>query len=122
MSIKHSKKHGVNPTIPVCFFCGNEKNEVALLGELPDDIEAPKYTVLDYEPCDACKEQMDKGVAVVEVTTDPFKDGRPPIQDNLYPTGRWAVLTKESAKKMFSTDNTFLLIDTEIMDDILQAQ
>lgn len=122
MSIKLSKKHGVNPTIPVCFFCGNEKNEVALLGELPDDIEVPRYTMLDYEPCDTCKKHMDKGVTVVEVSPERFKDNRPPIQDNLYPTGRWAVLTKESAKKMFNTDNKFLLIDTEIMNDILQTQ
>lgn len=33
-SIKLSSKHGVNPTIPVCFFCGEEKNEIALLGRI----------------------------------------------------------------------------------------
>lgn len=53
-SIKISKKYGVNPTIPVCFFCGEQKNEVALLGHIGDyrkgeDIEAPRYAVLDYE-------------------------------------------------------------------------
>ena len=34
-SIKISPKHGVNPTIPRCFFCGKEKNMVALLGRIP---------------------------------------------------------------------------------------
>ena len=28
--IKLSPKHGLNPTIPVCFWCGEERNEVAL--------------------------------------------------------------------------------------------
>lgn len=32
-SIKVSPKYGVNPTIPVCFFCGKPKNEIALMGE-----------------------------------------------------------------------------------------
>ena len=27
--IKLSPKHGLNPTMPVCFWCGKEKNEVA---------------------------------------------------------------------------------------------
>ena len=38
-SIKISQKHGVNPTIPICFWCGKEKNEIALLGKLPGDAE-----------------------------------------------------------------------------------
>lgn len=42
-SIKISPKHGVNPTIPVCFFCGKPKNEIALMGRMggKEDIEAP---------------------------------------------------------------------------------
>lgn len=63
--IKLSEKYGVNPTIPVCFWCGESKNEIALLGRLGDarkgeDIEAPKNMVLDYEPCDKCKEKFTK--------------------------------------------------------------
>ena len=34
--IKLSPKHGLNPTIPVCFWCGEERNEVALLGHIGD--------------------------------------------------------------------------------------
>ena len=55
--IKISPKYGVNPTIPVCFFCGEPKNEIALMGKMKGDIEAPKNMVLDYEPCEHCKEQ-----------------------------------------------------------------
>ena len=48
--IKLSPKHGLNPTIPVCFWCGEERNEVALLGRIGDgrkheDFEAPRYMV-----------------------------------------------------------------------------
>lgn len=28
---KLSPKYGVNPTIPVCFWCGEDKNEVIIL-------------------------------------------------------------------------------------------
>lgn len=50
-SIKISPKHGVNPTIPVCFFCGKPKNEIALMGRMggKEDIEAPRNLVLDEE-------------------------------------------------------------------------
>ena len=36
------------------FWCGKERGELALLGKLPGDAEAPKNVVLDYEPCDCC--------------------------------------------------------------------
>ena len=59
-SIKLSEKYGVNPTIPVCFFCGIPKNEIALLGHIGDkrkgeDFEAPHCVVLDYEPVTVVK-------------------------------------------------------------------
>ena len=37
-SIRLSPAHGVNPTIPICFWCGNEKNEIALMGKLPSAV------------------------------------------------------------------------------------
>lgn len=32
--IKISPKYGLNPTIPVCFWCGKQKNEIALMGRM----------------------------------------------------------------------------------------
>ena len=32
MSLRLHPNHGLNPTIPLCFLCGKEKNEVVLLG------------------------------------------------------------------------------------------
>jgi hypothetical protein len=91
-----SKEHGVNPCIPVCFWCGEEKNEVALLGKLPGDAAAPMKAIIDFEPCDKCKAFMDQGITLIGVTTVQPKNGVPSIGDGLYPSGAWSVLREES--------------------------
>lgn len=93
--IRLSEKHGVNPTIPVCFWCGNEKNEIALLGKLPNDAEAPMHAVLDFEPCEECRKKFDSGVTLFEVTDRPIMEGQPPINRNLYLSGRYVVVKPE---------------------------
>lgn len=115
MSIKVSEKYGVNPTIPVCFFCGEEKNEIALLGKITnkqtkEEVEAPMRMVLDYEPCDKCKEAWSKGVAIIEVTQKDL--GRPNIAPNAQPTGRLVVLKPEAVPNYKAGDKC-LMIDTE---------
>ncbi len=74
-TLKLSPKHGLNPTVSVCFWCGEDKNEIALLGHIGgafgEDIEAERRMVLDYEPCPRCKAQMESGFTVVEVTNAP---------------------------------------------------
>ena len=107
MSIRLSKKHGLNPTIPICFFCGKDRNEIAMLGALKGDVEAPRHMVLDYRPCDECASHMSEGITIIEVS-DYVKDNPMPIsKDDLgepvYPTGYWAVLSEEGAGKMFPT-------------------
>lgn len=104
--LKLSPKHGLNPTIPVCFWCGEEKGEVALLGRIGDarkgeDIEASMYTVIDYEPCPACLAKMDSGFTVVEATDSPNAITSVPIQDGIYPTGRYVVIKPEAAHRIF---------------------
>lgn len=114
--IEISPKHGLNPTIPVCFWCGKEKNEIALLGHIREktkdrfgsntvvrgsDIEAPRRMVLDYEPCDECKKMWESGVAVLEVQQTPTMPNQPEIQKGIYPTGRFAVVTVEGADRVF---------------------
>ena len=96
-----SPKHGLNPTIPICFWCGKKKNEIALLGKMKEDAEAPRHCVLDYEPCDECKKNFALGVVAIEVRTSPYTPGQPPIQQGAYPTGRLVVLTTEAADRMF---------------------
>lgn len=110
-SIKISKKYGVNPTIPICCWCGKEKNEIALLGKITKnrkEIEAPRNMVLDYEPCDTCKKQWDKAVIILSVTTNQPDDNRMPIQERkdgtkLYPTLDMAGITEDAAERLLGT-------------------
>lgn len=123
-NIKLSPKHGVNPTIPICAWCGEPKNEIALMGHIGDrrkgeDLEAPKNCVLDYEPCDHCKEQWSQGVAILEATTTVPSPYRPPMKQDqgvdIYPTMRMVVIKPESASQIFgqemSAGQTVLLED-----------
>lgn len=133
-SIKISPKYGLNPTIPVCFFCGEPKNEIAIMGRMKGDIEAPKNMVLDYEPCEHCKEQWNKGIPLIECVTSYYiDDDRPHISvdpttdDLLYPTGRYCVIKIEAAKRLFNIPaeqiqlGKPILIAKEVMEMIQNA-
>lgn len=96
--IRISPKYGVNPTIPICFFCGKEKNEVALLGRIgkgTEDLEAPHYALLDYEPCEECLKKMATGITLVEVTTTPNSENQPSIAKDAYPTENWWIVDED---------------------------
>ena len=100
-SIKVSKKHGLNPMIPVCFWCEKEKNEIVILGRLPGDQEAPMHAVMDYVPCDECMKKFEQGIHIIEVTSKRPEDNRPPLSkspngEDVYPTGRY-IVAKASA-------------------------
>lgn len=121
--IELSPKHGVNPTIPVCFWCGKDKGEIALLGRVREkdhngravkgsDLEAPMKMVLDYEPCDCCKEVFSRGVHLIECTPS-VSDNRPPLTrdengNDMFPTGRTIVLKTEVAQNIFNVDKSML--------------
>lgn len=105
--IRLSKKYGVNPTIPICFWCGNEKNEIALMGKIgkgQEDIEAPKHMVLDYQPCEKCKKLMSKGVTLIEVSQSPNSPNQPTIHEGLYPTGSWSVIRRRAAIELLGEE------------------
>lgn len=63
--LRVSTKFGVNPTLGLCRFCGEETGEIGLLGAnykehgLP--AQAPKHMVISNEPCDKCKERFNTG-------------------------------------------------------------
>lgn len=100
-----SPKYGVNPTMPVCFWCGEDRGEIALLGHVKtpenDDVEAPRRMVLDYEPCEKCKENMALGFTVMEATQESNDATSMPFQPGVFPTGRWCVLKREAKKLVF---------------------
>ena len=79
-SIRISPKYGVNPTIGICFWCGKETNELALMGKLKGDTQAPKYSILSYEPCDECKKILNDGaILLIGATDTPVKESQVPI-------------------------------------------
>lgn len=111
MSVRLSEKHGVNPTMGVCFWCGEDDGTIALLGRLPNDREASRKTVLSYDPCDTCKENMALGITLIEARPRPEHEGMPAINgtrrdphphDAVYPTGRWCVMKEEAFLRIFN--------------------
>ena len=102
-SIRVSEKHGVNPTMCQCFFCGEVKH-IALMGRLKGDVEAPMSCVMDYEPCDKCAEQMSQGVTLIAVSDVQPKDNRPALTAQggikVYPLGGYAVVKPEAFSRM----------------------
>jgi len=105
-NIRLSPKYGLNPTIPICFWCGESKDEIACLGRIGnarkgEDFEAPKYSVIDFEPCEKCKEGMALGFSVFEATEEPNEFCDREIQPGVYPTGRMFVIKNEVADKVF---------------------
>lgn len=109
-SILLSEKHGVNPTIPVCPYCGKPKNEIVLTGYAGEkwakknghpDGQMPMYSHMegDYVPCEECKKQ---GIAIVEAT---------PLHGY---TGRLFLVKEEFIKKVVKSK--------EMMEDILKKR
>lgn len=128
-SIRLSEKHGLNPTLGVCFFCGEETGEIGLLGRLKGDKEAPRKAVLNYDPCKKCQEAWKDGVTLIACVTEQPEDGRPPISTandqhpDLYPTGNYAVIKPEAAERAFNIEKgtKVTLIDQEVLDKILSC-
>lgn len=99
-NIKLSPKYGLNPCVPVCFFCQKEKNELLLLGHIGnkrkhEDIQAPSHMVFDYEPCENCKTIMSQGITMIAVSKKALVENQPEIQKGLYPTGSWCLVSDE---------------------------
>lgn len=134
--IEISPKHGVNATIPVCFFCGKDKHMIAMLGRVRErdphtgravpgsDLEVPMRMVLDYEPCDECAMKFKQGVLMIGVTkTSP--DGRPAINGH-YPTGSHCVMKAEAFNRVFNNgeeiqhDGDKILIDQSVLEDLMK--
>lgn len=102
--IRLSEKHGVNPMLVNCFWCG-EAMGVATLGKLKDDAEAPSHAVINYDPCDTCAENFKQGIVIICVTDQPTIPGQPAVTAKngvvSYPTGTHAVVTVASVRRIF---------------------
>lgn len=129
--IKLSPAHGLNPSLGLCFWCGEAK-DIVLFGRIHEkkgdhtDVEAPKQMVHDLEPCEKCKEKFKQGVHLIEVSGDGSKFGNNPAfrlkaanGQFVYPTGRFVVLKPEAIKD--GKPGGKGLCDKETMDWILQS-
>ena len=94
-SIRLSKKHGVNPMMVVCFFCNKDTGDIALMGQMKGDQEAPRRAVLDRTPCDTCKGHMGQGVIFISVNEKLTTD-----RNNPYRSGNWAVVTTDFVQRV----------------------
>jgi hypothetical protein len=98
-----SEKHGVNPSLDTCVWCGEPKGLI-LFGRLPKDKEAPKQVATDWEPCDKCKAQWSQGVAILEVRTT-STDRTIPVKaqggQEVYLTTRMVCIRPEAAERIF---------------------
>ena len=123
--IKVSEKHGINPTIPICFWCGEDKNEIVLLEKLPGDVEAPMHMWIpgDYEPCEKCAELRKQGIDIVEVNEKPVIGEPQQPYYGYFPTGRHFIIKDEAAKRIFLSpmieqlvEKRMGFVDKETMD------
>ena len=131
-SVKISPRHGLNPSIPICFWCGEEKNEVVLLGKMnKEDSEAPRRILIDYEPCEKCKKAFEQGIQVIGVNTTPFFDNQEPLKKEgdarLYPSGAYFIATEQWVNRVIADEDIRnstlktrkLLMEDNIVKDIV---
>ena len=89
------KEECFSVAIPVCYFCGREKNELIMNTTLTPkhakQIKEAHGKVVDMEPCDECKKMMEQGVMLIEC-----KDDQPD-----YRLGRFVVVKDEAVPRMF---------------------
>lgn len=120
-----SKKHGINPSLETCFWCG-EHMGVVLCGRMKGDAEAPREMCMGLEPCPKCKAKFALGVQIIEVTADGSRFNGSTlfaIRDTegilRWPTGRFVVLRPEAVRG--GAAGSRMLCDTATMDSILNA-
>ena len=112
--IKVSEKHGVNPSIDTCFYCGKETG-IALFGKLPNDKEAPARTCSSLEPCDECKEKYKDYLLLIEVSDDS-------TDKKVNVTGRWIGIKKEILKENMQNSRIAYCRQSEFTDILSNAQ
>lgn len=115
MAIRLSNKHGVNPTVGVCMYCGREDGTIGLMGQLPGDREADGYSIISDEPCDECKGYMEQGIMLCEVVgTYTIKLRNRRTKERPRPTGTLCVVSEDFIKRVIQPD--------ELRDQILEKR
>lgn len=126
-SIKLSPKYGLNPTIPVCFWCGKEKGDIALMGRVrkketrpttyggtstrvvDDDVQMPMNVCLDTVPCEECAEKWALGIPVIRASSmrdDKCMEVISADGSKVYLDGRYSVVTTEAFARIFGQERS----------------
>jgi len=118
MGVRLDEKHGLNPSVTLCFFCQEEVGLV-LLGKLTSatkksfeeagihcgpDGEAPRKITMDKVPCDKCKQYMEVGIILISCSMEKSKSD----MQNPYRTGGWVVVKEEYVKRVFGNSEETL--------------
>lgn len=106
--VRLSPKHGVNPSIAKCYFCGGDTGEVILAGRLKGDVEAPREAVWHKHPCPACVEYMKQGVIIIGALP-PKREGEEPER-----TGHFMVVSDDFIRRN--------IVPKELADTILHKR
>ena len=115
-----SDKHGMNPTIAVCFFCGQSKDEIILTGRAGEKIAKkaghpdgamPMYSCVDKVPCETCAKYMENGIIVIETEDNPVNREYPERTGNMWVMGEKIlarILDGKTAKAALETRAVFV--------------
>ena len=104
MNVRLHPKHGINPTMPVCLWCGEDHGTIALLGAAYPG-EAPHRMILDDEPCEKCAAIMAKGITIREANTKPVSSAREVNLGAKDWTGRWCVVSEAFIRRNFQPES-----------------
>jgi len=102
---KHVKLHpefGLNPTMPVCFWCSEETGEIVLLGNAFKG-RAPRSMILSYDLCPKCEKSINGQIHVIEVVPQPITKHQRELAPGLglYPSGNWCAIKRDALNRIF---------------------
>lgn len=107
MAVRISPKHGANPTIPVCLYCGKEKDEIVICGRINrKDDQMPLNSVIDAIPCENCQELWKNGIVLIRACDTKHENMVPVTAQNnqkVWLDGSTILLREEAAQRMFDT-------------------
>lgn len=101
-----SEKHGINPSLMLCPYCGKETG-IALFGKLKGDEEAPK-NIIGNDLCGECKEKVENGFVLI-IEARQTKDGIELLR-------RRAEISKEFVSDNVDVSRGFVFADSDLFD------
>lgn len=108
--------------MPICFWCTKETGKPVMLPEV-NGKKPPARAILNYEPCEACKEMFSKGIHIIGVVDKPFAETMPPIvceeEMKLYPTGSFFVASPEWTEQMLKANNNQRMVENVLKHRVL---